>query len=536
MSHLFEVLRRSESVQVPGKEESLTAQFPKLPFDGERALLSLAIPTEPFIVAGHYAARIELSDVYAQWLDYPGTQMLYVYSGKDNSELVRRTSEQVFYHLADANLLGNKLQLVLYYSFAIADIRSQSLSSMLWTFLSQIVSQFPEIRHYLPFLLDRLYEEQACTEADLLGWLGFFLARFDDIRLVINYFDDCPEPSRDAFIQLVRRIARKSDRPMKVFLTSRKPSILGDQLSEWPSIDLDRGINPLNTEENGTQMKGDMPSQKLTLSLRPSPENLTGEVVQSSLSTPVVPEAADALALSILLEQQLQRNLTTQEILQEATRGPLETYTLEAVLDRIFRSIPDQKQARVAVCFLLFATRPLSTKEFATLLFLGSVVDDGEPAFPYWDLLERFGRQRRAWFAGITMSKHSGIHLTHPRLEEVLRKPGTAGSPRYFWHEVASTAHYDIARICLSYLSRNKVKEEQDMLSEKPFIVDSDLGFISYTVRFWPYHFLLAQSTSTEEQIQDMRQKMGEVDLNQWSRTLVSCNEYHPLLKTADVK
>ncbi|KAI0528210.1 ankyrin repeat-containing domain protein [Xylaria bambusicola] len=519
VSHLLRWLRGLESMPILGTEASLAAQFPKLPFDGERALLSLATPTEPFIVAGHSAARIELSDVYSQWFDYSGTQVLYVYSGKDNRELVRRTSEQVFYHLADLPPRGNKLLLVMYYSFEHVDARSCSLSSMLWTFLSQITSQFPEIRHFIPFMLDRLYEEQACTEADLLGWLEFFIARFDDIRLVINHFDDCLESSRDAFVRFVGRIAMKNDRPIKVFLTSRKPATLQAELSEWPSIDLDRGINPRETEK-GANLHHDGRRQKLELAPEPSFTVPIRQVVQSSSTTPAATEAADSLALSILLEQHLQRNLTTQEILQETTRGSLEIYSLETVLDRILRSIPDQKQARIAVAFLLFATRPLSTNEFATLLFLGSVVDNGDQAFPFWDLVDRFERQRRAWFAGITVNKHSGIQLAHPRLAEVLRRPETPDSPRYFWHEVARTAHYDMAHICLGYLARDKVKEEQNLLSEKPFIVDSDLGFISYAVRFWPYHFSLAQLTSTEDEMKDLRRRMDEVDLSQWSRTL----------------
>ncbi|KAI0811400.1 ankyrin repeat-containing domain protein [Xylaria sp. FL0064] len=224
--------------------------------------------------------------------------------------------------------------------------------------------------------------------------------------------------------------------------------------------------------------------------------------------------------MTILLEQQNRRDLTTKEILQEATLGTLEAYTLEAVLDRVFRSIPDQKQARLAVAFLLFATRPLSTTEFATIMFLGSSIDDGESVSPCWDLFDRLEKQRSAWFAGITVNRHSGVHLAHPRLEAVFLDPETTGSPRYFWHEVASTADYEIAHACLSYLTRSKVKNEQDLLSDKLFAVDSDLGFISYAVKFWPHHFSHALSTAKEEAIESLRQKMVEIDLERWSRTL----------------
>ncbi|KAI0965446.1 ankyrin repeat-containing domain protein [Xylaria arbuscula] len=224
--------------------------------------------------------------------------------------------------------------------------------------------------------------------------------------------------------------------------------------------------------------------------------------------------------MSILSEQQLKRSLTTQEILHEAALGTLETYILEAVLDRVLRSIPDQQQARLAVAFLLFAPRPLSTKEFATVMFLGSILDNGQSVSPPWDIFERLERQRASWFAAITVNKHSGIHLAHPRLEDVLRNPETPGSPRYFWHEVADTAHYDIAQICLKYLARNKVKEQQDLFTGESFAVDSDLGFISYAVKFWPYHFSLAQSNAAEEAIESLRQKISGIDLERWSRTV----------------
>ncbi|KAI1270889.1 ankyrin repeat-containing domain protein [Xylaria sp. FL0933] len=515
LADLFHILRGLEESPVPATASSPDSQFPKIPFDGERALLSLATPTEPFITAGHAGAPIRLSSVYLNWVEFLGSQVLYVYSSKDKNDLVRQASEHAYSHIANIPPSGRGLPLQLYYSFGHADIRSCSLSSMLWTFLTHITSRFPEVQHFVPFMFNRLYEEQACTEADLLEWFEFFISHFDDIRLVINYFDVCPKPSRDAFMQLVARIAMRYDRPLKVFLTSREPAVLQAELSDWPIIDLDTGLDLTDTEMEGKEARKD---GILVLESPPSPP--IREAIQPSLEMPKGAVLVDDLAMSILLEQQNQRDLTTQEILQEATLGTLEAYTLEAVLDRVFRSIPDQKQARLAVAFLLFATRPLSTTEFATIMFLGSSIDDGESVSPSWDLFARLEKQRTAWFAGITVNRHSGVRLAHPRLESVFVDPETTGSLRYFWYEVASTADYDIAHACLSYLTRSKVKNEQDQLSDKLFAVDSDLGFISYAVNFWPHHFSQALSTAKEEAVESLRQKMVDVDLERWSRTL----------------
>ncbi|TGJ85175.1 hypothetical protein E0Z10_g3603 [Xylaria hypoxylon] len=517
---VLHVLYGLERLPAPTNEEFLDTQFPRLPFDGERALLSLATPTEPFVTAGHFAALIKTSDTYLKWLDFLGTQILYIYSSKNESELVRQTSEHVFSHLSDLRPSNNRLLLMLYYSFDASDIRSCSLSDMLWTFLAHITSRFTEIKHFVPFMLGRLYEEQACTEADLLGWLEFFMARFDDIRLVINHFDVCPTHSRDAFLQLVERIAMKNDRPLKILLTSRISASLQAEVLEWPSIDIGTGYSLIGIKSE-VKPKDDKQEHKPDLVSEPPATLPIRESVKPPLTLREGAETVDALAMSILLEQHLKRNLTTQEILQEATRGSLEAYTLEAILDRILRSIPDQTQARLAVAFLLFATRPLSTKEFATAISLGGLIDNGESIVPHWDLFDRLEKQRTAWFAGITVKKHSGIHLAHQRLESMLRNPEAPGSPCYFWHEVASTAHYDIAHTCLDYLTRAEVKEEQDLLSEKSFIVDGDLGFTSYAAKYWPYHFSLAQSTADEEAMGSLRQKMSDMGLERWSKTIV---------------
>ncbi|KAI0536108.1 ankyrin repeat-containing domain protein [Xylaria digitata] len=389
---------------------------------------------------------------------------------------------------------------------------------MLWTFLAHITSRFVEIRHFVPFMLNRLYEEQACSKADLLGWFGFFVARFDDIRVVINHFDVCPKASRDAFLQLVRRIAMESDKPLQIFITSEKPSSLQAEMLEWPSIDVGIDETPLERGEK-VEPRDDTQEQKHDpVSQSPTVYPIRGTMKLLS-KLPGGAEAVDDLVISILAEQQFKRSLTIQEILQEATYGPLETYTLEAVLDRVLRSIPNQKQARLAVAFLLFATRPLSKKECATAMFLGSFADDGESISPHRDLFDRLERQRSAWFAGITVNRHSGIRLAHRRLENILRKPESPDLPRYFWHEVANTAHYDIANACLEYLTRANVKKEQDLLSDEPFIVDSDLGFSSYAVKYWPHHFSLAQATTKEEAMGTLRQKMSNIDLERWSRT-----------------
>ncbi|KAI3325913.1 ankyrin repeat-containing domain protein [Xylariaceae sp. AK1471] len=476
---LLRIFRKLVLRSIPVDETSLSTRFPKWPV--ERALLSLATPTEPFITGGHIAAPIKLSDTYLKWLDSWGTQILYIYSSEDRDGLVQRTSEHVFLHLVDIRASSERLMLLLYFSFDGFDIGARSLSNMLWTFLAHIISRFPRIRCYLPFMFDRLIEEQACTEADLLGWLEFFVARFYDFRLVINNFDDCPESSRNSFLQLVTRISTKSDKILKVLITSKKPGILQAELSKWPSIDLSTDLNALE-EVDKIKSEGNTEMQKTDLI---SESTLVLQTREAMRLTSSLLGVVDTLAQSILLEQQLERGLTMQEILLEATHGPVEAYSAEVVLDRVLRSLPDQNKTRLAVAFILSECAHCRPKSF---------------------------QQSSTWGA-------YGVHLAHQHLEDILRIPEAPGLPRYFWHEVASIAHHDIAHTCLDYLMRSKVKEEQDLLSGQAFAVDSDLGFISYAVKYWPYHLSLAESTSKKAEIEGLRRKLNRLDLKLWSKT-----------------
>ncbi|KAI0107186.1 ankyrin repeat-containing domain protein [Nemania sp. FL0031] len=497
------------------KRVPANSQSPAIPFDIMRALLSLATPTEPFTVAGSTGSPIELFDKYLDWLDPWKTAVLYVHASKNTDDLVRRTSEYVFLRREEIHR-DWRSSVSLYYSFDSLNIASQSLSSMILTFFAQIYRALND--NYIPFFLHRIYEERACTEKDLLNWFEFWTtASHLYVRLIINYFDVCPEVSRNIFLQFVKRNAMGNETPVKVLLTSREPSILKAELSSWPSIDLGTDISPSKNQDKAEhsiviqgQIPGTIPESCPTLP--------TQETMMSSLTLVKVAKASDALVQSILLEQQLKRNLSVQEILIESTNGVLDAYTLEEVVDRVLRSIPDQNKARTAVAFLVFATRPLSSKEFATLFFLGSTIDNGEPISSTWGLFERLERQRTAWFSGITVNRHIGVCLAHPRLEDMLRSPST-GAQHYLWHEVASTAHYDIAYICLDYLARTSVQEEQDLLSKQSFITDADLGFISYAVQYWPYHFSLAKSSTEKEAMKSLYRKMAEVDLERWSRT-----------------
>ncbi|KAJ8131804.1 hypothetical protein O1611_g1820 [Lasiodiplodia mahajangana] len=330
-----------------------------------------------------------------------------------------------------------------------------------------------------------------------------------EVRLIINHFDVCPEVSRNDFLQFVRRDSTKNGITLKTFITSREPFALKAELSGWPSIDLATDINL--PKEDETEQSVVIKGQKSSAVSQLPPMELPSTSTDSA-------KVDDVLALSILSEQQLKRNLSNQEVLLETTHGSLGSYTLEAVLDRVLRSLPDRNKTRLVVTFFLFTTRPLSSKEFAVILFLGSSADNGDSVLLTWDLFGRFERQRAIWFAGVTVNKHGWIHLAHTRLDDMLRTPPPSDQ-HYLWHEVASTAHYDIAYICLDYLARINVQGEQDLLKQ-PYISDADFGFISYAVQYWPYHFSLAQSTTEKETMKTLHQKMTEVDLECWSRTV----------------
>lgn len=469
-------------------------------FKFERKLLSLASPVYPLHTeASSYSFLSGLAE-YEKWLDYTGTQILYIH-GKQR---VREAAEQIYHTLDSMAQKDGKRAIVLYFSFDRWDVRCDSIRDMLSTFLAQIICHYPRLSNRVKALSTLLELERGWTEADLVYWFERF--RFTDeiehVMCVINYFDECTKGSRKPFLDNFSSIAQATERPWKVVITSHTPGALTDELSGPSCATLDLAESGLETYD----AEGVDRLVKHLITLRPElhlQESILREQLQQI-------EKADPLVRHIICEQARVRpewpdEISTSELIGSLELNPTETQdvqddqTLQKVLDWVFQKIPDQTTLQRILSWLLYSVRPLTLSEFATIAYLSSDQDNESLASPSSSEIESFISKVQVWLAGIVEIDHNEVKVRSPRLRNILMgSEAEEGKPRYLWDKIKFTAHSDIARLCLEYLSRPKVLEivgeflnpmELDTFETPTFTDRSTL--CTYAVQAWTYHFSL---------------------------------------------
>ncbi|KAK5988121.1 Ankyrin-3-like protein [Cladobotryum mycophilum] len=464
----------------------------------ERKILTLSSPVYP-LQSGKTENPIAQTSQYKAWLNNPGPQILYLHG----TDRVRDVAEQVFYSLEDLADTEGKRAVVLYFSFDRWDVRCDSLRDMLSTFMAEVMCHYPRLSDRIKVTFARLRQERGWTEADLIYWFERF--RFTDevdhVMFVINYFDECTKGSQKLFLENFAYLSQASEAPWKVVVTSHKPNALSTELHSPWSVNLD--LSTLDLETNNTNhFEKDMTR---LIKLRPD-LILLGDQVREELQ---VIDGFDPLVRRVIWEQARVRpdwpdKLTTQEIF-----GPLdvlpgegrEDYNLEQLLQWVLQGLPEQATLRRILTWLLYSVRPLTIWELATVIYLGSEHDQGE-AFPSSSALDSLISKIQTWFAGIIQVEHNEVKIRDPRLRSILmgNGPGEKASaePKFLWGEVKQTAHFEIAKLCLEYLSRPSVKG----LIEQTFqITDSETfetptfadrgNLCSYALQAWTHHFLL---------------------------------------------
>ncbi|KAK0654993.1 ankyrin repeat-containing domain protein [Cercophora newfieldiana] len=466
----------------------------------ERKLLSVASPVDPFRSAKDLNASVMQTSTYKTWLDLPGPQILYIHG----SQGAREAAEQVFYNLDSRKYTEDTI--VLYFSFDRWDVRRDSIRDMASTFMAQIICQLPRNEEWTERLFAQLDVEKGWTEADLIYWLERFRFndQFEQAIYVINHFDDCTKGSRQAFLQRFKYLAANSEGHWKMVLTSHKPGALLGELSDTALTTLD-----LSTPENTADSNADAETDIKRL-MHSRPELLLQEdLVRQELAEI---SRIDPLARRVVVEQaQAQSDwpdrLSVRSLIQplrSANDASWDDATLASLLDRLLRSVSDKVPSiRLLLSWLLYTVRPPTIWELGAALYLSSSTDKDiavPPPSAFNDLI----RNIQIWLAGIVEIDQNEVRISHPRLRNILMGKlslkDTEGdkSPQnaYIWDDIPETAHADIARQCLGYLSRPAVQELVDRAGSTAGTsvhVFADRGNLcSYALQAWTYHFLKA--------------------------------------------
>ncbi|KAI0122048.1 ankyrin repeat-containing domain protein [Daldinia grandis] len=484
--------------------QQVTKLVPRL-FNHEHTLVSLATAVKPFRTGCNIEAQLRGYSTYREWFDSNDNQLLYAYG----SENIQETAEQAFYQLDAIIAPMGMTFLTLYFTFDHQDIRRDRLSQMLFTFLAQIVCHHPSPRSSVMAFLRFLDTERAWTENDLIYWFEQALLRFDGVRIVINNFDECDVNSRKTFIRYISRAVVISEKPWRVFVTSRADS-LSDELLGWRSLDLssastsdDTELDPLQDTENKQKQTEDLPQSY-------DFDHILWEI-------PPWFDDIDPLARSIIQEQLVQRIALDRNAAPEDLFRPIDDITAntpaELIIDRILRNVSDQPLLRLMLSWILYSTKPLSIWELATVVFISRGQDGGSTSLPKNTGIETIFPDYHnwlAWLAGIIRIDNNEVHVSSLRVRDIFMTPKADEGPTYIWHEIALGAHYEIATTCLTYLSRPNVQERCIEFIDKHeggdpsiIVLDDSHDLFSYAVRYWFRHYL---------QIQDRVEKIGKLD------------------------
>ncbi|KAK5656678.1 hypothetical protein OQA88_4658 [Cercophora sp. LCS_1] len=489
----------------------------------ERKLLSVASPVDPFRSAKEPNPSVTETAAYKAWLDLPGPQILYIHG----SQGVRHVAEQVFYALDAKKYTEDTI--VLYFSFDRWDVRRDSIRDMASTFMTQIICQFPHNEDWTGRLFTQLDLERGWTEADLIYWLERFRFNdhFEQAIYVINHFDECTKGSRRAFLQKFKYLAANSEGQWKMVLTSHKSGALLDELSDTALTILD-----LSTTADPTDNNADVEVDVDQL-MHSRPELLLHE----SLVRKELAEIAgiDLLARRVVIEQARTQQdwpeaLSVRNLidpLSSANSSAWNDALLASLLDRLLRSISNKAPSlRLLLSWLLYTVRPLTIWELGTALYLGSSADKGLVA-PSPSALKDIISSIQMWLAGIVEVDQNEVRISHPRLRNILMgkmtREGTKedgpSKTEHIWDDISKTAHYDIARQCLDYLSRPGVLQIVDRISSTattPVHVFADReNLCSYALQAWTYHFFKA---STDDQAKLVTQFEACPQERSWAR------------------
>ncbi|KAF4440801.1 ankyrin 1 [Fusarium acutatum] len=464
----------------------------------ERKLLALASPI--------YSIRNKvepnpLADMpaYQSWLNSPCPQILYLHG----SHRVRDVADSVFYALEHEATKVKRRANVLYFSFDRFDVRADSIRDMIATFLAQICNHHPKLGPAINRLCSQIENEKGWTETDLIQFFEMFRisAEVEQTMIVINHFDECTQSSRKRFLDHVTDKYYNDETPWKIVVTSHKPGSLTEELSGPFCIPIDicsgelgdlavdsfeSDIQALVSARGDLKLKEEQIQDELrfTEKLDTPMRHIICEQIRIQKEWPDEMSTDDSLGLLGLSKQ-----------VEEGDKG------MVSVLQAVLKKYPDQNSLECLLSWLLYAVRPLTIWELATVISFSDKRECSKVS-PNIMAVDRLVRKIEEDFAGILEVDHNEVRFKHPCLHEIMVN-GDASTQNedkdYLWNRIKAKAHNLIQSMCLEYLSRDAV---QDYVRETFAVADSATfetppfpdrtNLASYAIQAWAHHYSLS--------------------------------------------
>lgn len=376
-------------------------------------------------------------------------------------------------------------------------------------FLAQLTCQFP--RETPSMVLAGVLNQ----ELDLDSWAAGDITRrlemairhvlvthSSTVILVLNHFDSLSGPIRVALLRRFGALANVSECRLKLVIATR---CRDPNIADHVPTTL---LTPLEIPGLATS-----PRYRFLRSLNQArPELFLEESNKKVIEDAKHVTGTDPVARFIIQEQlYVQREpyhtlALSDNFGPELPIGPWDDWTLARLVDRLVKAgdHTTRDRNRATLKWVLYGLRPLTTQEWATVLFITETppADIGRLAVASvsQDTVTTYLRELSLSLAGIVVIRDNELWISHPRVRSILvgttvAPPEGEESEGFFWDDLEATAHFDMAELCLQYLARPAVQElvkkrlRPSVLGHDDKATVSRRDLCSYSLVSWVEHY-----------------------------------------------
>ncbi|KIW80115.1 hypothetical protein Z517_06730 [Fonsecaea pedrosoi CBS 271.37] len=492
--------------------------------DDQRYILSLASQTPP-----QYSLNASSKDLrqyewittdknFQAWKETDGIQLLLI--RLDAVEAATEAAESLFHFLDDSKASGRQGASCLYYEFIPSDIRLNSIESMLYLFLAQMLSRCHNGQG-----------EQATIGRRLVGFLDKFAwlnredllvifmeslldlgTRDQGVVLVLGNLQD-NITSCDWFLSKLNKLAEECEARIKVIITTLKVA-QPEQTALWPEVGVEVEASRQPEHQDCTKVPEQTANEtasknveKTEIIHRPDQRDLAGHLDIDFLrlaQTISMTEKAHTL-LSHLLQAcrgdndlrlmviNWSRTWQSDTCLNTPALRELRSsnVTPEVVFKAILFSLPlaTDRFLHDILNLLLYSIRPLSVLELNDL-----ARRNGEQAENF-ELLETptlsLHPRLQSTLGGLVQANGYEVQFAHRDLRRyLLADDSPLTTPTW-------KAHQEIADFCLKHII--SLRGGDSVTDEWPrgraaIAVEQRHTFLHYAVRWWPRHARLSEA------------------------------------------
>ncbi|KAF7952197.1 uncharacterized protein EAE97_001694 [Botrytis byssoidea] len=457
-----------------------------------KIMLSQASPVYSPSVTGDLSNSEDLAWIagntnFQEWLRAKNTNILHMHGNFDVSRFTKFVTKQLE-SWKDAPTDTS----VLYFEFRKHDSRYNTLKSMFYTFLAQLISHYRECGKGLNNNLERFLNYHSWTNQHLLNFIYFLpiTDSIDNVRFIINGIDGCGEDC-GWFLANLAFISKTSETPFKVIVTSKNHQPI---LSKCLTINMDQHNSNLTP-----QLKA--PSAVAYALLRLFQERPQYCGLEASLREILSQADEDYVCHLILDWLRFKPHSTTKTCLKELLRN-LSVVTPEHILTVILHSVPAWRQpwAQKILQWVTYFHHPLTIWELRGVnVNLDAEVSDQEEC-----TVEELMEKLHETFGGILVVENNEVSYHHPFIRHFFTTLAPINALFYSGSRVRS--HKNIAIFCLGYLSLIESQKRAatfyriDLHGGPHVCPVSDFrhDLISYATIQWPNHCKVAISEELE--------------------------------------